>query len=119
MSIAAAAVITLSFLFCADALPSIPLCPFYEFYRLPCPGCGLTRAFCCIGHGDFSAAWRFNPFSFLFYGACICLVVWPAVRRWCPDIERRVVNSPWLDRAPMILVALMLAFGAWRIALAL
>ncbi|MBM4005188.1 MAG: DUF2752 domain-containing protein [Planctomycetes bacterium] len=37
------------------------LCWSRGVFGLECPGCGLTRAFVCIGHGDFSAAWRHNP----------------------------------------------------------
>lgn len=31
----------------------------------PCPGCGMTRAFGSLAHGDWAAAWRLHPLSFL------------------------------------------------------
>jgi hypothetical protein len=32
---------------------------------LPCPGCGMVHAFLALARGDFPAAWRFNPNSFV------------------------------------------------------
>lgn len=29
--------------------------------QLPCPGCGLTRSFISLAHGDIGAAWNYNP----------------------------------------------------------
>lgn len=47
----------------------IPLpesCAFKQVTGLGCPGCGLTRCFICLMHGDFARAWAFNPGGFLF-----------------------------------------------------
>jgi uncharacterized protein DUF2752 len=32
-------------------------------WGVPCPGCGLTRAFCFMSHGEFEAALRFNALA--------------------------------------------------------
>ena len=42
-------------------------CTFLRFTGIPCPGCGLTRSFISIGHGDFVGAWRFNPAGLFFF----------------------------------------------------
>jgi uncharacterized protein DUF2752 len=51
----------------AAALPSqgagVPICLFRYMTGLPCPGCGLTRSFSCILHGDFSHSYDFHPFG--------------------------------------------------------
>jgi hypothetical protein len=39
----------------------IPLCFFRQTTGLDCPFCGLTRAFACATHGQFTAANHFNP----------------------------------------------------------
>ncbi|MGI4789608.1 MAG: DUF2752 domain-containing protein [Janthinobacterium lividum] len=47
-------------------LPSI--CLFYNLTGLPCPGCGLTRAFVCIGHGQWRESLHWHPLGWLIYG---------------------------------------------------
>lgn len=40
------------------------VCLWRAVFGVPCPGCGMTRAFVALACGDFHAAWRFNPGSF-------------------------------------------------------
>lgn len=56
--------------------PTIILCPFRALTGHTCPGCGMTRAFCAIAHGEFKRAVEFNPLSPLLFLAA--LVVWLA-----------------------------------------
>lgn len=77
-------------------------CPLYAVSGIPCPGCGMTRAFFSLLRLDFAAAWKWNPSvylllfctvyavacgmmgradrvkSFRFWGiaACLMLLVW-------------------------------------------
>ncbi|HEV2912666.1 MAG TPA: DUF2752 domain-containing protein [Pyrinomonadaceae bacterium] len=52
----------------------IILCPFRAVTGYPCPGCGMTRAFSAIAHGDIWRAVIYNPLSpFLFLAL---LLVW-------------------------------------------
>ena len=37
------------------------LCLFYHLTGLPCPGCGLTRSFVCLGHGRFFESLHWHP----------------------------------------------------------
>jgi hypothetical protein len=41
--------------------PLPELCALRRFTGLCCPGCGLTRCFISVAHGDVAAAWSFNP----------------------------------------------------------
>lgn len=50
------------------------LCLFRNITGLPCPGCGMTRAFLFLGHGDFYEAIRLNPNSLLAFS--IILFLW-------------------------------------------
>jgi Protein of unknown function (DUF2752) len=46
-----------------------PQCPLFQLTGLHCPGCGLTRGFHALFHGDFLAAIDYNlllPFFFIF-----------------------------------------------------
>lgn len=36
-------------------------CPFKRIFGLPCPGCGLTRAWLCFLSGDWGQAIRYHP----------------------------------------------------------
>ena len=58
----------------ASELPGVVLCPFRALTGLPCPGCGMTRAFCSIGHGELAGAFGYNALApFVFAGA---LLLW-------------------------------------------
>ncbi len=46
-----------------------PPCLMRRLFGVSCPTCGLTRAFCALSHGDFTAALMFHPLSPLVYGA--------------------------------------------------
>ncbi len=39
------------------------LCPLHAVFGLPCPGCGFTRAFCALAHGDLASALHYNALS--------------------------------------------------------
>ena len=54
--------------------PTFVLCPFRSITGLLCPGCGMTRAFCALGHGEIGRAIHFNALSPLLYLSL--LVVW-------------------------------------------
>jgi hypothetical protein len=48
-----------------------PVCPLYMLTGLACPGCGLTRGFHALFHGDILTALDYNallPFFALFLG---------------------------------------------------
>lgn len=40
-------------------------CPVQHFTGVPCPGCGLSRAFAALLRLDFAAALRFHPMVFV------------------------------------------------------
>lgn len=49
----------------AEYLPIF--CPFKFVTGIPCPGCGMTRAFLAMAEADFVSAFRHNPFSIPFF----------------------------------------------------
>jgi hypothetical protein len=41
-----------------QSLPLPPLCTAHSWFGVKCPGCGLTRSFIHLAHGDWSASWH-------------------------------------------------------------
>jgi len=85
------------------------LCPFRLTTGLPCAGCGLTRAFLALMHGQWQAAIGFNqltPFVLVWMVswwlvAVVALVRGrdvPALPRWLPRLGLIVVVSFWIGR---------------------
>ena len=105
LSCGAAAALALSFLWSPSGLPGFDVCFFHRLTGLPCPGCGLTHSFCAISHGDFCAAWAYNPFGFLFYALAVILLLHPLLARRSAAY-RRLVSRPsflWIG-APALAV---------------
>ena len=36
-------------------------CPIYKIFKVPCPCCGVTRAWLCLFRGDIKGAFAYNP----------------------------------------------------------
>ena len=43
------------------------LCMYKRMFHFECPGCGLTRSFVFMGHGDWAAAWGMNKIGPLLF----------------------------------------------------
>jgi hypothetical protein len=71
-----------------------PACPLYTVTGFACPGCGLTRGFHALFHGDVSAALGFNaliPLFIVIFGFFFLSMLWVAARgkafpRWSVSI---------------------------------
>lgn len=60
------------------ALGRVPsLCVFHRITGLDCPGCGMTRAFLRLLHGDWRGAWAFNPWSLPLLGFVVLAAALP------------------------------------------
>ena len=47
-----------------EVLEHLPIfCPFNDLTGIPCPGCGMSRAFLALAEFDFVRALNFHPFS--------------------------------------------------------
>ena len=49
------------------------ICLLQDVFGIPCPGCGLTRAFLFLGHGDFRSALALNVNSLLVFSVVVLL----------------------------------------------
>ena len=60
-----------------------PACPLYSMTGFACPGCGMTRGFHALFHGDIATALDFNaliPLVAIFFGYWFLSLVFTAVR---------------------------------------
>jgi hypothetical protein len=77
--------------------PLPELCTTRRFLGLACPGCGLTRAFIALAHGNVAAAWSYNPASLVLFGVMALQVplrsmqLW-RIRRGAPEISLGVLG---------------------------
>ena len=47
-----------------------------------CPGCGMTRSFISLGHGDLAAAWSYNPAGLWFFAIILFQLPYRGVQLW-------------------------------------
>jgi Protein of unknown function (DUF2752) len=89
----------------------LPVCPLYAATGFACPGCGLTRGFHALFHGDVLTALHFNaliPIWGLIFGYLWVSLVMLAVRG--KGLPLRFVRPSFLFG----FMAVMILFGALR-----
>ena len=59
------AALALLYCFPVDRYAFYPQCLFHTYTGLECPGCGSLRSVQSLLHGEFAAAFRFNPLLYL------------------------------------------------------
>ncbi len=86
------------------------LCPMALALGLPCPGCGITRAFCLMTHGHFGEAVAFHglaPFLLLYFA-----FLWG-----CKIVECVRGRPPRLPEYKIGATALGILLGFWALRL--
>lgn len=98
----------------APSAQGLPPCLFHTVTGIPCPSCGMTRAFLDLGHGRFLSALNHNLASpLVFIGACALLIasfrqtmtgeeqltrLWRRVRRVVLPVLLSVLSLAWTLR---------------------
>lgn len=85
-------------------------CPSRTLLGLPCPTCGMTRAFVALAHGELAAAFQVSPAGALLAGAVWLLAV--------ADVVRLALGLPLPAPSPRAARAAVLAgagvlLGSW------
>ena len=90
-----------------------PLCPLASSCRVPCPGCGLTRATLALLHGDVAAALHFHPLVWLLT-PLFAIFVGVALLEFL-GLSPRASPIRWQGRGTNIVavLVLLLTFGVW------
>jgi hypothetical protein len=88
-------------------LPS--LCPFHNWTGIPCPGCGMTRSFVSLAHGQIGAAFEYHPLGPLLFAGAIAVVLGVF---WTPRKSVSHRTRQWA----LALGAVMIA-GSWALRL--
>ncbi len=55
------------------------VCLFRNIFHIPCPSCGLTRAFICIISGNLKEAFYYNAVSLPLFFCFLCAGIWIVV----------------------------------------
>ena len=113
LSLISLSVLLGSLLLPVGGFPGIDTCSFHALTSLSCPGCGLTRAFCAISHGQFRDAWNLHPFSFPLYAAVLVGTAAPLLNRRFPALSGEKAAKTLLV-CVLVLAIAMLIFGGWR-----
>ncbi len=97
----------------------LSLCPFRNLTGLPCPGCGMTRAFHHLAHGELQEALLLNPISVILFVSSIVELansIVGAVRRGRPLFTWNAwFSTPSGQVLTYALVILVFLFGGLRI----
>lgn len=88
-----------------------PPCPLQALTGLHCPGCGSTRMLGAVVHGEWRAAWHFNPLALL---ALLPLLGWGLRQAWLGLRENRFARSEWSPRATRAVLWIVIVYGVAR-----
>jgi hypothetical protein len=58
------------------------LCMSRRLLGIACPGCGLTRSFISLAHGDVAAAWSYNPAGLVLFAMLAFQVPYRGLQLW-------------------------------------
>jgi hypothetical protein len=89
---AALAVLAVSYVYAPYASDGPIVCLLRGFVGIPCPSCGLTRAFCALAHLELREALRYHALSPILFAA---VVATPFVASY-EIATRRAISRPWL-----------------------
>ena len=98
----------------AVRLPGLPVlpetCAMKARMGIDCPGCGLTRSFSYIAHGNFTGAWRLNRLSFIVFAFTVLQIP-------LASLHLLGISKPWITKWTRLnersLVGVILLLFAW------
>jgi hypothetical protein len=89
--------------------PLPPLCMSQNWFGVACPGCGLTRSFVYLAHGQWEAAWQIHRLGWLVAAALLLQIPYRALCLWSNDRFR--LSHRLSEAFGMALICLLI--GNW------
>jgi len=121
----ASAVIVCSFVMSAEGAatvraPWFPIqmpetCMSRRLWGIDCPGCGLTRSFISMSHGEFARAFSFNVAGPIVYLFVFVQIPWHAFQMFRLWNFKRPIESGWLYVPLFSMSAVILSQWLWRL----
>jgi len=90
-------------------------CSSRRMLGIDCPGCGMTRAFISISHGEFARAWHLNHASFVVYFFVAVQIPWHAIQIWKLRRNQRPMNWRLVYMTPVAVVVVLSVNWAWTL----
>ncbi len=82
---------------------------------MDCPGCGLTRSFILLAHGDITGAWRLHSVGVLLFGYVLAQLPL-SLAHWCGWQHRGLRIWTRANEVAIIVLAVLLAVRwLWRL----
>jgi len=95
-------------------LPEV--CSYKLLFDSDCPGCGLTRCFISLAHGNVVRAWKFNPAGVYLFLVVLFQVPYRSLQLWRMRRGQRELNLGRLSGIALgVLVAALLIQWAVRL----
>jgi hypothetical protein len=85
-------------------MPLPELCTMRRMTGISCPGCGLTRSFISLAHGDLRSSWLYNPAGVFWFVAIAFQIPYRGLQLW--RIHRDVPELSFPRAAQITLMVL-------------
>ena len=92
--------------------PLPELCMMKRWTGAGCPGCGMTRCFISLGHGDLAAAWSYNPAGLWFFAIVLFQIPYRAAQLWRIRRGLPELRTGWLAQIALGFLAVAMV-GQW------
>lgn len=97
-------------------VPMPSLCQFKNLTGIDCPGCGMTRAFIRIAHGQIVSAWWLNPASYVLFAFIAAQIPYRAVQLWRMSRGQNQLYWPTVNRVAVTTLMITL-ISQWLVKL--
>jgi hypothetical protein len=92
-------------------VPLPELCYWRRMLGIDCPGCGLTRSFISLAHGEIARAWHFNPSGLVLFAGLIFQFPYRGLQLW--RLARGKPEWTLPGAVPLVLVACATVVVQW------